>query len=149
MVRLKLKIEPIPSTTWGVSLANKLEPKEWDKIRHEVYYRAKYKCDICRAPGWNCHEVWTFRKIGKKKGIQRLVGVTNLCDLCHNCVHYGRSSQVYKNKYMERLKKHFMKVNGITERQFLLYLEGVKRISYDRADRSWRVVAGDRILAYE
>jgi hypothetical protein len=142
-VRLKLKIEPITNSTWGLSLANKLPKEEWDKIRREVYYRAKYKCDICGASGWNCHEVWRYED---SRRIQRLIGVGNRCDKCHDLHHFGRSKAVKSKKYIEELISHWCSVNGKSRKDFFTHEKEVFEISKKRADRLYIVKVGNRII---
>ena len=141
---LKLRIEPIPNSSWGISLANKLPLDEWDKIRREVYYRAKYKCDICGAPGTNCHEVWSYNS---KACIQRLVGMGNRCDKCHDIHHWGRSKAVKTKKYQEELIRHWCSINGKKRKDFFIYEKEIFEINKKRADKFYTVKVGSRILS--
>ena len=147
-MRLKLTIQPIPASTWGISLANRLPRGEWDEIRTEIYRDADYTCEICGATNrtLHCHEVWAFKKTSKNKGAQRLVGLLCVCELCHDCIHFGRSTQVHSKTYVEKLMRHMQKVNKISRQKLLLYLEEVKKINYERADVEWIVKVGRKVL---
>lgn len=148
MRKLKLEIEPIPISTWGISLANRLEKKEWNEVRQKVYRDADYRCQICGGidDKLNCHERWAFKKTGKNRGVQRLVGFICVCEFCHDCIHFGRSTQVYGKVYTELLMRRIEKINGMSRRQLLNYLEEVKQVSYGRVNVEWVVKVGRRIL---
>ena len=147
-MRPKLRVESIPAGTWGLSLANRLPKEEWNDIRQSIYKGAGYRCEICGEDNaiLHCHERWAFRKTGKNKGVQRLVGLVCLCSLCHDCTHFGRSTQVYGKDYVEVLMKHMQDVNGISKDKLLVYLEEAKRINYERADIDWTVKIGRKVL---
>ena len=137
---MKLEIEPIPQSSWGISLANKLGEKEWDKIRKDVYKKAKCTCIICGEGGeMNCHEVWQF---DYRKKIQRLVGFECLCKLCHDVKHFGRSLGVNPKTYVEKLVKHWCKVNNRTVQAFYNYQKEVFEENKRRAKIYWVVKAG-------
>lgn len=143
---MKLEIEPRPISTWGVTLANRLPKKEWDGVRAEVYREADYKCQICGDVNskLHCHEVWKF---DDRKLIQRLAGFLCLCQLCHDVKHFGRSSQVYPKEYVDKLVRHWCKVNRKTKRDFAQYMAKIFAINRKRADKFYIVKIGRRILA--
>jgi len=145
---MRLEVEPVPQGSWGLSLANKLPKDKWDKIRHEVYKKADYTCSICEDTEveLHAHETWRYSKTSRTKGKQTLVDIICVCKVCHDCIHFGRSVQVYPKDYISKLVKHFCKVNGITKDQMDSYLEKVKKVSSKRADVTWTVVVGRRIL---
>ncbi len=148
-MKLKLAIEPIPQSSWGISLANKLGREEWGRISKQVKEEAGWTCVICRETSLtlHAHEIWSFIKIrGKKEGIQKLLDIICICETCHDCAHFGRSSQVYDKSYIEILKSHFKKINKISDKEFMLYLDKIKKISYERANIFWIVKVGNRLL---
>ena len=144
-MKLKLEIEPVPVSTWGKSLANRLPKKEWDDIRQRVYREADYRCEICgnRNSTLHCHEVWKF---DDRKRIQYLVRFQCLCELCHNIKHFGRSKEVYPREYIEELIEHWCRVNNKTRRDFLKHEAEVHEISKKRMDRYYIVKVGKYIL---
>ncbi len=144
-MRLKLQIEPVPNSTWGVSLSNKLDKDEWAKIRQDCYRKADYKCEICGDghTTLNAHEVWIFSDI---KEIQRLHHLECCCGLCHDVHHFGRSTQVYPKHYVERLVRHWCKINKKTAEDFKIYYQEVFEINKKRANRQYIVKVGNRIL---
>lgn len=144
-MKLKLEIEPRPSSTWGVTLANRLDRKEWDEIRHQCYWEADYECAICgsQSSKLHCHELWSF---DDRKKIQRLVGVECRCALCHDVNHFGRSSQVYPKDYVNKLISHWCKVNKRTGADFENHLAEIRATNRKRADKFYIVKVGRQTL---
>jgi len=142
---MKLTIEPIPESTWGVSLANLLPKPIWDDLRREVYEASNYTCAICGATDkqLHCHEVW---KYDDKARIQRFVGFRCLCSDCHSIKHWGRTvAEAHKNKdssILVELTKHFCKVNNCTTSAFSLYKVEVGNIAQSRSRRRYKVDFG-------
>ncbi len=136
---MKLDFEFIPQTSWGISLAQKLDPKEWDKIRRECYKEADYRCEICGAGGveLHCHERWLW---DDKKHIQHLNDLVCLCELCHNTIHLGRSLNTYRASYIERLKTHWCKVNKKPKSQFLYYYIKASKLAEKRSKYHYKVM---------
>jgi hypothetical protein len=119
---MKLEICIIPEYNWGKSLAQLLPTEVWDKIRREVYADANWICQICYSSGveLHCHEVWL---LDKRNHTQKLVKLVCICNDCHHCIHWwGTVSSVHKGELksgvIERLTKHFLKVNKITQEEF-------------------------------
>ena len=144
-MRLKLRIEPIPASTWGISLANKLPKEEWDEIRTRVYRDADYRCQICGATGrtLHAHEVWGFKE---DKQIQFLKGLECCCELCHDVHHFGRSREVKSPSYVDRLIGHWCRVNGKTRMDFIRYEQEIFALNRKRADVQYIVKIGRRTL---
>ncbi len=144
-MRLKLTIQPIPVSTWGRSLANRLPRKDWDKIRYDEYRRADYTCEICEEINLSlhCHEVWSFEE---RKKIQRLMGFEVCCELCHDVHHFGRSKATKTKVYIDRLIRHWCVVNKKTLNDFRLYESQIFEINKKRANRFYVVKVGRRIL---
>lgn len=140
-----LPIALIPKSNWGKTLANKLSKEEWDIIRKKVYARAGHKCEICKddQQQLHSHEVW---EINDRKRTQTLIRFVCLCKTCHDCVHFGRSSQVYGKERVEKLIEHIMKMNGMSRTQFNTYWMTVKRAHMLRALIKYKVIIGGRQL---
>lgn len=142
---MKLEIAPIPISTWGVSLSNRLPKKEWDELRQKVYRGANYTCEICGATNrtLHCHEKWVF---DDKKRIQRLKRFECCCDLCHDVHHFGRSKETRSASYVRKLVKHWCKINSKTEKDFMRYESEIYALNKKRADRFYIVKVGRRTL---
>jgi len=115
-MKFRLEVSPIPSSSWGKSLANILRGELWDSIRKDIYKMYGHKCVMCKVGGsvLHCHEVWQF---DDRTHIQKLVGVICLCEDCHNIVHWMRTVTVakkgeYTEAYLTFLRKHFCAVNS-------------------------------------
>ena len=142
---MKLTIEYIPESTWGISLAKLLPPSIWDDLRREVYEGFNYACAVCGATDkqLHCHEKWGY---DDKKKVQRLVGFQCLCVDCHSIKHWGRTVAVaHKNKdssTLARLTKHFCRVNNCSVDAFSLYKVEVGNISQGRNRSKYKVDFG-------
>lgn len=145
MRKLKLRIEPIPNFTWGISLANKLPREEWDELRQKVYRDAGYTCEICGTNNktLHCHEVWEF---DNTKAIQRLVKLECSCELCHDVHHFGRTKVTKSASYSDRCIGHWCRVNRLTRGDFAVYIAYIKELSIKRADIHYIVKVGKRVL---
>lgn len=143
--KMKLEIEPIPESTWGISLANLLPEPVWDTLRREVYEGFDYTCAICEAADkqLHCHERWGY---DDKLRIQKLVGFQCLCVDCHEVKHWGRTvAEAHKNKNNSRLvelTKHFCKVNSCTTAVFSMHKVEVGNIIQSRNSSKYRVEFG-------
>jgi hypothetical protein len=111
---MKLHIEMIPQTCWGVNLRTMLKESDWDKIRKDVYAKEKMCCHICniQCETLEAHEIWEF---SEKKHIQRLVEVIGICKACHSTIHYGLAQRLGHEK---EAKEHFIAVNNCEEIDF-------------------------------
>lgn len=144
-MRLKLKIEPIPNSTWGISLANKLPPNEWKDIRQKTYRDSDYRCEICGSTdrSLHCHEVWIF---DDRRRIQHLVRFECCCELCHDVHHFGRTFVVKSKSYQERCIGHWCRINKKTRSEFTAYLQEIQLVNSKRADKQYLVKIGRRTL---
>ena len=144
-MRLRLAIEPIPQSTWGRSLAQLLPKKEWDKLRHQAYKEVDYKCEVCgeMTLPLHLHEQWSFEM---KTSIQRLIGLEVCCELCHAVHHFGFSKETKTKAYVERLIRHWCKVNEKQPKDFRLHEAETFEINKKRANKYFVVKVGRRIL---
>ena len=142
---MKLEIEPIPESTWGVSLANLLPPPIWDELRRDVYDKFDYTCAICTTTDkqLHCHEKWSY---DDKARIQKLVGFQCLCVDCHSIKHWGRTvAEAHKNKDSDtivRLTRYFCKINNCTLDAFSLYKVEIGNIMQRRNRHKYKVDFG-------
>jgi hypothetical protein len=128
-----------------LSLANKLPSDEWDLIRRECYKIAGYRCEICHASGeMNAHEKWIF---DDKKLLQIFNGVECCCTMCHDTHHFGRSLIVYDSPRIERIIRHWCRVNKLMFADFQRHRAEVFAIYAQRANKQYTVMVGKRILS--
>ena len=144
-MRLKLRIEPKPVSTWGVTLASRLPREEWNDLRQKVYRNADYTCEICGATNrtLHCHEVWAF---DEKRLIQKLVRLECCCELCHDVHHFGRSHETKSHSYIDRLIGHWCKVNKKTRADFMRYENEIRVLNKKRANKQYIVKVGRKTL---
>jgi len=142
----KLTIEPIPQGNWGISLAHVLPSPVWDKLRREVYDRAKRQCEVCgnTSKRLHCHEEWSY---DERKKTQKLVRLRCLCELCHDVKHWGKTIvEVHTGKkpssYLDELEKHFCKVNTCTPKQALDYRVQIGEVSQHRSRHKYKIDFG-------
>lgn len=148
---MKLKIELVPSSSWGNNLRSEanLKRKEWDTLRKACYEKAGHKCEVCGGVGWRtykgvrksiveCHEVWAY---DDEKGVQTLEGLVALCPTCHRAKHLGfaYTMSVKKNdpQIFISVLEHIQKVNDLSDAELLSYVEEVFEKHGKRSSREW------------
>jgi len=142
---MRLTIEPIPESTWGISLANLLPPPIWNILRKEVYEGFNYTCATCSTTNkqLHCHEKWSY---DDKARVQKLVGFQCLCEDCHSIKHWGRTvAEAHKSgdqSILAELTKHFCKVNKCTLDAFSLYKVEIGNLSQSRSRHKYKVDFG-------
>lgn len=131
----KLTIELVPASSFFNNLRAILTKLQWDKVRKKAYKLANYKCEICGGVGpkhpVECHEKWEYDDTSR---IQRLVGLYALCPDCHSVKHIGFAAL---NNKLDKAIKHFVKVNGISEEDALLYIQNTFFIWEQRSKYEW------------
>lgn len=139
---VKLTIEPIPRTTWGINVRT-MAPEIWDTIRNDIYFNAGYKCEVCGGKGSahpvEAHESWTYRWKTQNQILKHIIA---LCPVCHACKHYHSQQHEVRPK----LLKHMKKVNGWGTRQLREYMVRRRDLWNKRDWIQWRV---DIQLAYK
>ena len=144
---MKLTIESIPLSLWGVNLRDKLGTVAWAKVRSACYAKAGHVCEICGGVGpkhpVECHEIWAY---DDERRIQKLAGFIALCPACHEVKHYGRACAGGR---AAQAQQHFLNVNGCTPQEMRAHIENAKArwIARSRAewtqDLSWFQEASD------
>jgi hypothetical protein len=153
-VKLKLTIESIPACNWHISLANMLPREVWDTLRREVYFKARYICEVCAATDVevHAHERWQY---DDRKRTQKLVGIQCICKDCHDIRHWGRAvNMVHEGKYpgdtLQRLTAHFLEVNKCTLLDFEKHKVQIGQLTHMRSKKEYKVDFGkfklDRII---
>jgi len=135
----KLTIDLVPKTAHFKSLYRYYQEKDeivkWKKLKEQLFREEGRKCWICGkgAEGnkiainlkLDAHEFWNYRD----DGVQELVAVHHICDLCHRIKHiglwcttdYGIEEMKKIGLTKEMLIEHFCKVNNSTEEEFDRY----------------------------
>jgi hypothetical protein len=135
---MKLEIDLVPQTAWYSNLRTKISKKDWDEIRKRSYSETGNKCAICGAEEkLNCHEIWEY---DDEKYIQKLKGFIALCDDCHMIKHIGFAG-IQNSKGlldMNKLIKHFMKVNDVDRKTFDIHYEKSFEMWKGRSQHNWK-----------
>ena len=138
---MKLNIELVPKTAWGVNLRSLLKRKDWDFLRKRQYKIADGVCQICGDKGTNqrrkydleCHEQWHY---DDETHIQTLKGVIALCPWCHEVVHFGHTE--LQGRGTQALQ-HMMHINQCDKRAAINAIKDVQRIWADRSKHAWKI----------
>lgn len=134
---MRLTIELVPSSSWLNNVRAILTSTQWDAIKKQVYSQAWYTCQICGGTGdkhpVECHEIW---KYNDKKLIQKLVGMIALCPNCHMVKHIGLAQL---NGKLDFALKHFIKVNKISKKSAISYLQKSFKKWNERSTKKWKL----------
>jgi hypothetical protein len=144
----------IPLSSWGSSLFNLLTKRSWDTIRLPVIRAHGRVCQLCGArEGWmECHEIWAYAMPPKSAphgsfGVQRLIGLSSLCQGHHEMFHMGRARMVNTS---DAVKARLIAVNGWSSAEFAAYDADQVRLGLARSDVLWALdmslVGGDAPL---
>ena len=139
----KLTVELIPTTSWSDSLRNKAKLSEWKKIRKKYLSDYGNKCSICGMEGkLNLHEIWEFNE---SNHIQKLIGFTVLCNMCHFVKHIGNAWRLSKEDKLdyEKVIEHFMKVNICSREAFLEHRGEAYSKWKERSTYMWQIDFGE------
>ncbi len=104
-----LFVDLIPAKCWFTNARSALTPRDWERVRHFVYSRANYTCEICGTlarKALEAHERWSF---DETTHIQKLVRLIALCNPCHETTHMGLAR--IRGREDEAFE-HLCKVNG-------------------------------------
>lgn len=136
----RLTVELIPSTSWFTNARSYLPKEEWDLVRHAVYRRARYRCEVCSGRGdehpVECHEVWTY---DDERHVQRLERLVALCPACHQVKHLGLAS--VNGRYDEALD-YLATVNTWTLEEAERYARSAFAQWEGRSRHEWTVDVG-------
>ena len=74
--------------------------KKWDEVRHEVYRRAGYKCEVCGCDVSDLYEKQAHElyRVNYPAGEVKLSRIYCLCQNCHSACHSGRLSTLYRKR---------------------------------------------------
>lgn len=84
-----LFVDLIPTSCWFSNVRSAVSTIDWERLRHFVYSRADYCCEICgvRAPQeLDAHERWAYDEETRVQSLRRLLA---LCKACHRSTHFG------------------------------------------------------------
>ena len=126
-----LRIRPLPESVWHRNIKKSLGKDRWQKMRSRLLIDHPLKCDVCSAPVVSTseldgHELWTFDTEAKPP-VARVHTIQFICRLCHDCIHFARSSRDKIEKELFNLRRHFCRVNATDEVTFELHFRTAMR----------------------
>src|SRR5579872_3039063 len=132
---LKLQVELVPGSCFWSNVRSNVTRTQWDKIRHAVYQKANYTCEICGGKGTQhpveCHEVWVYDDVTLT---QRLSFFQAICPLCHEVKHIGLAGV---RGYGERATTRFQEVNALKKTSAEKILAAVWKQWRIRSRQEW------------
>ena len=132
---VRLTVELVPKTSWYHNVRALVDEMTWDRIRHQVWRQAEYRCEICGGRGpehpVECHEVWRY---DDQTRTQTLVGMIALCPACHQVKHLGLAN--VRGKGAEA-RAHLLRVNGWTPEQADAHIEQAFQVWERRSQGPW------------
>lgn len=125
----------VPQPLWGRNLRALLAPKQWDRLRTDVYDSCGNRCTICGMTGrkWpvEADEVWHY---DDATNTQYLVSVVGLCPACHEVRHWGRS---VARGHSARALSHLAGVNRWSMIQAREEVDRALALWRQRNEREW------------
>ena len=135
MVKLRLTIELVPSSSWFNNVRAITTASQWNLIKSKVSSQSYNICEICGGIGpkhpVECHEIWSF---DDKNSIQKLDGMIALCPDCHMVKHIGLAEIMGKK---QKALKHFMKINKVSFKIAEKCIEDAFKLWTKRSKNNW------------
>ncbi|TGB00740.1 hypothetical protein [Halobacillus salinus] len=141
--QLKLTIEiRKPVYAQDRTVRDAIPRKLWNAVRQLVHEENGFQCEICGGgdeTSLHAHEVWEY---DEEQFVLILEEIQSLCKLCHDLKHFHHAVLRIQDRrvrefVMRKLKKHFMKVNECTEKEFQRhYLNQLAKSDESPAERS-------------
>jgi hypothetical protein len=144
--KAKLEIELIPVKSWGKNVQAVVSQHIWLDLRWKFKatrfsrdlaepIRDYLICEICNEKNTDLHldEIWNY---DNEKQIQKLVGLSAICENCYNAIHFGRAIKLGLG---EAAKEQLIKVNNWTEKQLVSHLENATKLWQTRNEFNYEL----------
>jgi hypothetical protein len=134
---LRLPMAPVPESSWFQDLSNALPLAEWRELRDRTLRLTDGRCTACSTAGpLRVDADWEYVDRGH---VQRLVGVTVLCSLCHLVRHIDQAEVLASQGRLqiERVVKQFRRVNRCSLRAYEEHRREALRIWRLRSRHTW------------
>ncbi|MYL72412.1 hypothetical protein GLW00_16315 [Halobacillus litoralis] len=113
-----------PSYAQNKTVRDSIPRSLWKAVRHHVLKKSDFQCQICGfhdEEKLHAHEVWQY---DEEKYLLILNDIQPLCRSCHDLKHIHHVGHRTKagntsDFVMRNLKRHFIKVNDCTEKDFI------------------------------
>jgi hypothetical protein len=137
---VRLTVELVPKTSWYHNVRALVDEMTWDRIRHQVWRQAEYRCEICGGRGpehpVECHEVWRY---DDRTRVQALVRMIALCPACHQVKHLGLANVQGRGA---QARAHLARVNGWTLARADAYIDEAFGVWAQRSQGPWTLDLG-------
>ncbi|ARI77842.1 HNH endonuclease [Halobacillus mangrovi] len=112
-----------PSYAQNKTVRNSIPRSLWNSVRNHVQENSDFTCQICGyrvEEKLQAHEVWEY---DEENFLLILKDIQSLCKSCHDLKHIHHVTRRIEDSntrgfVMQNLKKHFMRVNECTEKDF-------------------------------
>lgn len=138
----KLFVDLIPRSCWFSNVRTCVAPRDWDRLRKHVYQRVGFKCECC---GYDCyykrgsqrhieaHERWHY---DEEAGVQKLMRLVGLCNLCHEATHMGLAQ--VRNRGEEAFR-HLQEVTSMSRKEANDHVSDAFELWRKRNERVWKL----------
>ena len=144
--KAKLEVELIPVKSWGKNVEAVVSQQIWLDLRWKFKatrfsrdlaepIRDYLICEICNEKNTDLHldEIWNY---DNEKQIQKLAGLSAICENCYNAIHFGRAIKLGLG---ETAKEQLIKVNNWTEKQLVSHLEDATKLWQTRNEFNYEL----------
>ena len=139
---MKLRMNFLPSQVSGQNFRRKAGRMIFQKVKEEVFRRAKNRCEICGSDKQlRCEELWDF---DEERGYARLKGIICLCSSCFYVRHFDVARTIAGEGwlYLDELKDHFLAVNNGDLEDFNRELKRAESEYLKLAEKEWQIDYG-------
>jgi len=136
---LRVPMAPLPAGSWYRDLARALPTTEWHQLQAYALRRAEQRCSVCGAGGHlQVDGDWEFND---RKRVQRLVGLSALCQLCYLARHVDQAEAMAKQGRLglERVVRHFRELNRCSLKTYEDHRREVLHTWNRRSMKTWKV----------
>ncbi len=137
--QLRLPMTPLPKDSWYRDLGRALPTTEWHQLRDYTLRRADTHCTTCGAKGaLRVDGDWEF---DDRRRIQRLVGLSALCQLCYLTRHPDQAEQMAEQGRLglELVVRHFRELNRCSLKAYEEHRAEALRTWERRSKKDWQV----------
>lgn len=124
----RLQFSLIPTPLWGRNLRSIMGRSRWRKLREELLAGRDLICDVCGTDVGDVselkgHEQWRYSEKKRTSSIAKLIGMSFVCELCHDAEHFGRIQKLridgqLTDDRVKQIVRHYCRVNDVSRMQF-------------------------------